>query len=207
MRATTPVTDPGATPIGPRTARTRIRRHPERAVPERIEEILRAGLVAHVAYIVEGEPRVIPLLYGYEPGRIILHGAPGSSTLGHLRSGVRVAVSVTNLEALIASRDAESHSANYQSVVAYGTTRRVTKAEDKRLLLEAMTRRYFPGRTLGRDYAPATDEQIRSLEVIEVRVEEAAGKARSGGPLGPRDSDSDAPGSAGIYPLSGIPPD
>ena len=38
----------------PRTHRTKIRRHHERAVPERIEEFLRAGLMAHVAYVEEG---------------------------------------------------------------------------------------------------------------------------------------------------------
>lgn len=194
-------------PIGPKTARTRIRRHPERGVSDQVEAILGTGHVAHVAYVVDGEPRVIPFLYGYTDGRLILHGAPGSSTLKRLRGGAPVAVSVTLLDALIASRDAETHSANYRSVVVYGTTRRITSSEEKRRLLEEMTSRYFPGRTLGRDYAEATDKQIRSLEVIEVLLDEGSAKARSGPPLGPRDADPDAPGTAGVYPLDGIAPD
>ena len=36
--------------------RTRIRRHPERAVPEQAEEFLRAGRIAHVAHTVDGQP-------------------------------------------------------------------------------------------------------------------------------------------------------
>lgn len=191
---------PGAAPIGPRTARARIRRHAERAIPDRIEEVLRAGQVAHVGYVVDGEPRVIPLLYGYAPGRVILHGAPASSTLRQLQTGIPVAVSVTVLDALVASRDAETHSANYRSAVVYGHARRVTDMTTKRRLLEEMTERYFPGRAVGRDYAAATDKQMRALEVVEVLIDEAAGKARSGPPLGPRDADPDAPGSAGLFP-------
>ncbi len=193
--------------IGPRTDRTRIRRKPDRAVPEHIEAILRAGQVAHVAFVHEGEPRVIPFLYGYEAGRIVLHGAPGSSTLRELRDGRPVAVAVTILDALIASKDAETHSANYRSVVAYGTARRITAAAEKRRILVEMTGRYFPGRTVDREYAAATEQQIRAMEVVEVVVEEAAAKARSGPPLGPHDADDAAPGKAGIYPLTGLAPD
>jgi nitroimidazol reductase NimA-like FMN-containing flavoprotein (pyridoxamine 5'-phosphate oxidase superfamily) len=195
------------TDIGPKTDRTRIRRKPDRAVPEHIEEILREGRVAHVAFVHHGEPRVIPFLYGYEAGRIVLHGAPGSSTLRELRDGRPVAVSVTILDALVASRDAETHSANYRSVVAYGAARRITAAAEKRRLLDEMTARYFPGRTVGREYTAATEPQIKAMEVIEVVVEEAAAKARSGPPLGPRDADATATGTAGIYPPSGIAPD
>lgn len=191
--------------IGPRTDRTRIRRHPERAVPDRIEEILRTGLVAHVAYVdADGGPRIVPFLYHYVPGRIILHGRPASQTLGRIRGGARVAVSVTVLHDLVASRDAENHSANYGSVVAFGTGRQIRNLDEKRLLLQEMTARYFPGRTVGREYAEATEEQLRSLEVIEVVIEEASGKARSGPPLGPRDADPDAPGDAGLYAPDGL---
>ncbi len=196
------VTDPGAPAMPrPRTDRTRIRRHDERGVPERIEEFLRAGLVAHVAYVQGGEPRVIPFLYHYETGRIILHGAPGSSTLGAIRDGRPVAISVTLLDGLIASRDAENHSANYRSVVAYGRARRVRSLDEKRALLEAMTARYFPGRRPPLDYAPATEPQLKALEVLVVDVEEAQAKTRSGPPNGPQDGDPDAPGSAFVKPV------
>lgn len=191
---------------GPRTERTRIRRHAERAAPERIEEILAAGLVAHVACSVDGEPRVVPFLYLYEGGSIVIHGSPGSRTLARLRRGARAAVSITIVDGLVASRDAETHSANYRSVVAYGVGRRIADADEKRLLLDATTARYFPGRTVGRDYAPATEAQLAAVEVVEIALDEAAAKIRSGPPLGPRDADADAPGSAGIFGLDGVTP-
>ena len=77
----------GAASPGPRTDRTRIRRRADRAVPDRIEEFLRTGLIAHVSCVEDGAPRVIPFLYHYEAGHIYLHGSPGNSTLRTLRDG------------------------------------------------------------------------------------------------------------------------
>jgi hypothetical protein len=56
--------------------RSRIRRHPERSMPEIAEEILRAGRVAHVAFAVDGQPYIIPMTYYYEDSVVYLHGAP-----------------------------------------------------------------------------------------------------------------------------------
>jgi nitroimidazol reductase NimA-like FMN-containing flavoprotein (pyridoxamine 5'-phosphate oxidase superfamily) len=41
-------------------------------VPERVEEILLAGKVAHVACVAEEGLRIVPFLYGYSNGRIVL---------------------------------------------------------------------------------------------------------------------------------------
>src|ERR1035437_5535311 len=110
----------------PRTDRTRIRRHADRAVPARIEEFLRAGLIAHGSCVEDGEPRVIPLLYHYEAGHIYVHGSPANATLHLLRDGRSVAVAVTRLVDLVASKTASGHTANYQSVIAYGHGRQIT---------------------------------------------------------------------------------
>jgi uncharacterized protein len=182
----------GASPLAQRsetTARSRIRRHAERSVPTEAQRILEAGLVAHVAYALDGQPHVIPFLYDYADGAVYLHGAPASRTLKSVRGGMQVAIEVMLLDGLIASRDAESHSANYRSVVVYGVAQRVTNMAEKRAILERMTLRYFPGRTLDVDYAAATEKQMRALEVLRVPVEELSAKMREGGARGPRDAD------------------
>ena len=188
---------------GPRTDRTNIRRHPERGASTRIEEFLRAGLVADVAYVENGEPRVIPFLYHYEAGHLYLHGSPGSATLRALRDGRPVAVSVVLIDGLIASRTAPDHSANYRSVVVYGRAHRVADPARKRRVLESLTERYFPGRHASDDYEPATDDDLIRMELLAVEVDEAQAKLRDGGPLGPHDSDADYPGSAFIRPIDG----
>jgi uncharacterized protein len=185
----------------PRTARTRIRRHADRAVPDRIEEFLRAGLVAHVACVEDGEPRVIPFLYHYETGHIYVHGSPGNATLRLLRDGRSVAVAVARLVDLVASKSASDHSANYQSVVAYGHGRRITEVAEKRRILDAMTARYFAGRQTPADYAPATDDDLVRMELTDIEIDEASAKMRDGDPAGPHDSDPDFPGSAFLKPV------
>jgi hypothetical protein len=185
----------------PLTERTRIRRHADRAVPERIEEFLRAGHIAHVALVEQGEPRLIPFLYHYDAGHIYLHGSPGNATLRLLRDGRSVVVAVTELVEMIASKTAADHSANYRSVVAYGRGRQVVDVAEKRRILEAMTERYWPGRVAPRDYTPAADEDLMKMELTDVEVDEASAKTREGGPLGMHDDDPDFPGTAFRSPI------
>jgi nitroimidazol reductase NimA-like FMN-containing flavoprotein (pyridoxamine 5'-phosphate oxidase superfamily) len=185
----------------PTTDRIRIRRHADRAVPDRIEEFLRAGLIAHVACVEGGEPRLIPFLYHYEAGHIYLHGSPANATLRLLRDGRAVAVAVTQIDGLVASKTATDHSANYRSVVAYGRGRQIADLDEKRRVLEAMTGRYFPGRATPDDYAPATDDDLTRMELTDIEIDEASAKMRDGGPKGPHDAEPDFPGSAFIRPV------
>jgi len=185
----------------PRTHRTQIRRHPERAVPERIEEFLRAGLMAHIAYVEEGEPRTIPFLYLYEAGHIYIHGSPGSGSLPILVDGRQVAVSVALLDDLVASKTAPNHAANYRSVVVFGRCHRVSELARKRRILDATTERYFAGRHPGHDYESASDDDLTRMELIAIEIEEAQAKTRSGGPMGPTDDDANAPGTAFVRPV------
>ena len=184
------------------TERARLRRHPERAVPQESADILCQARVAHVGFVQAGQPFVIPFLFEYSeeiaPDRLYLHGAHGSRALRHLAGGAAVCVEVTLLDELVYSRSAEMHSANYRSVVCFGQARELVDEATKREVLERMTRRYFKGRTLGVDYEPVTSEYLLTTTVLEVTVEEWSGKARRGPPLGPLDADPDAPGTAGV---------
>ena len=184
--------------------RSRIRRHPERSTPDIAEEILRAGRVAHVAFAVDGQPYIAPMTYYYEDGVVYLHGAPASRLQKTLRTGTPVAIEVMLLDGLVASRDAKNHSANYRSVVVYGTAEAITETQRKRELMEAMTLRYFPGRTVGHDYDPARVGELRALDVMAVAVEELSAKVRTGPARGSRDAMDDAPGSSFVAPLPGV---
>ena len=107
----------------------------------------------------------------------------------------------TQLVELIASKTAADHSANYRSVVAFGRGRQIVDVAEKRRVLDAMTVRYFPGRTTPADYAPATDDDLVRMELTDVEIDEASAKMRDGGPMGPHDSDPEFPGSAFIQPV------
>lgn len=201
MDETTGRTELATAVPGPRTDRTRIRRHADRAVPDRIEEFLGAGLVAHVACVEDGEPRIIPFLYHYEAGQIYLHGSPGNATLRLLRDGRPVAVSVTMIDALVASKTEPNHSANYRSVAVYGRGRQIADVAEKRRVLRVLLERYFPERHAPEDFSAATDDDLTRMELVAIEIDEAQAKAREGGPMGPGDSDPDAAGSAFVRKL------
>jgi len=187
-----------------KTERTRVRRHPERAVPEQAEDILRAGHVAHVAFVVNGQPCVVPMTYHYDDGALYVHGAPASRAVAALRAGTPVCVEVTLLDGLVASREAKSHSMNYRSVIVYGVAESVPGEAEKRAIFERMTARYFPGRTVGRDYLPARAGDLRGVELLRIRAGERSAKARGGPPLGTHDADDLAPGTSYVVVLPSV---
>jgi len=113
---------------------TTIRQHPERSVPEEAGAIFAAGHVAHVGFVEDGLPYVIPFSYGFDPGdpaRIHLHGATDSRALRAIAAGLPVCVEVTLLDGLVYSRTALYHSMNYRCAVAFGRGREVTDAAEK----------------------------------------------------------------------------
>lgn len=180
---------------------TKVHQHPERTVPERWQEFLAQGMVAHIGFEQDGLPYVIPTLYQYsteQPDRIYLHGGMSSRMLERLSEGIPVCVTVTEIDGLVYSRDAKYHSANYRSVMCFGRGRIFEDEEQKRVMFEAMTKRYFPDRTAGRDYIPAPSSHLTSTEVVEIIIEQTSAKMREGGPKGPHDSDPGALGTCGV---------
>jgi nitroimidazol reductase NimA-like FMN-containing flavoprotein (pyridoxamine 5'-phosphate oxidase superfamily) len=67
------------------TDRTKLRRHPERGSVERgaAQAVLDEGYVAHVGFVVGGEPRVLPMTYGRIDDALYLHGAVGNANLSN----------------------------------------------------------------------------------------------------------------------------
>jgi nitroimidazol reductase NimA-like FMN-containing flavoprotein (pyridoxamine 5'-phosphate oxidase superfamily) len=186
------------------TDRTKIRTHPERAVPDEADDILQKGLVAHVGFVADGLPVVIPMLYHYEENVVYIHGQRGGRLPRTLRAGDNVCVEVTILDGLIASRAALYHSANYRSAIGFGVAREVTDRAEKEAVLERMTRRYFPGRMVGEHYSAPTDNDLKITGLMAVTLDEVNGKKRSGPPAGPDDDDDspDAFGTRGIVPVN-----
>lgn len=188
------------------TGRARLRQLRERSVPEEIPAILAEGRVAHLGFVVDGQPYVIPLLYHFDPAvpdRLYLHGSTRSRALGRLATGAPVCVTVTHLDQLVYSKTALDHSANYRSAVCFGTGRVIADPDEKNAVLEHMVARYFEGRSAGEHYTRATPQHLKATLLVEVAVTEASGKARRGPPNGPGDDDPDVPGTAGLLDPGG----
>ncbi|HLI63914.1 MAG TPA: pyridoxamine 5'-phosphate oxidase family protein [Terriglobales bacterium] len=183
---------------------TTVRQHPERTVPDHAAEFLAQGHVAHIGFVQDGLPYVIPMLYHYSPerpDRLYVHGGSTSRLIHHLATGVPLCATVTELDGLVYSRDARYHSANYRCVMCFGRARLVEDEAEKQAIFEAMTARYFPGRTAGVDYTAAPQAHLDATPMLEIVIEKVSAKMREGGPKGPRDADESAPGTCGVVEL------
>jgi uncharacterized protein len=183
------------------SGRTRVRRLPERAEYGRaaIDAVLDAGLVAHLGFVHDGQPFVIPTLQARIGDHVYVHGSAASRTLRELGSGVAACLTVTLLDGIVLARSVFEHSMNYRSVVVLGVATPVTERDEKLAALEAFTEKLLPGRW-SQARRPNTKE-LKATSVLRMPLDEASAKIRGGGP-----DDSDTPDAeldvwAGHLPL------
>jgi len=182
------------------TARTTMYRHADRGSYDRAlaHGIIDEALVCHVGFVIGGEAVVLPTTHARIGDRLYLHGAVKNRMFGALASGSRCSVTFTLVDGLVLARTAFHHSMNYRSVVVFGHARAVTDPELKRRALAAIVDHAVPGRM--RELSPPSDAELRGTLVIELPIEEASAKVRSGPPL---DSEADyaEPAWAGELPV------
>jgi len=183
------------------TDNTQVRRKPERASYERQEAyaVLDEALVAHVGFAVDGQPFVVPMVFGRDGDRLLLHGSVASRILRALADGVRVCVTVTLVDGLVLAHAQVNHSVNYRCVMVVGTARLV----DGDAAAAALTRvvdHVIPGRSA--EARPADAADLRRTAVVELAIEEASVKARVGPPAAPSAADADLEVWTGVVPLT-----
>ena len=183
------------------TDRTRVKRQPDRSRDDRAlaYEILDEGLVAHVGIVVDGQPFVIPMAYGRDGDRLLLHGAKASRLLRTSGGGVPVCVTVTLLDGLVLARSTFHHSMNYRSVVVIGEARRVEGDDERSRCLDVLVEHIVPGRTA--EARGPNRVELRQTDVLALAIDEASVKLRTGGPKDDPE-DLDLPIWAGVVPLT-----
>src|SRR6266576_4924819 len=183
-----------------RTKRTEFARIPSRGSHDwdTISEILDGGFLAYVGFCVDGQPFVIPTLYGRDGERLYLHGSAVSRMLRELETGIPTCVTVTLVDGLVLSRSAFDHSMNYRSVVAFGTARKVVDPEQKIKFLRVISEHLIAGRWA--DVRGPSEKELKATTVLEFSIQEASAKVRSGPPLDD-ESDYGLPVWAGVLPL------
>ena len=187
------------------TDRAAVRRMPQRGAydSKTIHAILDAGFLAHVGFCVDGQPFVIPTLYGRvrdagQPDRLYLHGSAASRMLRELSTGVPACVTVTHVDGIVLARSAFHHSMNYRSVVAFGTARSIDDIQGKVEALRVISDHVIAGRW--EDVRNPTAKELKATSVLEFTIEDASAKTRSGPPM---DDEEDYALSvwAGVVPL------
>lgn len=159
--------------------RVRLRRgaHHGRYDRADVTSVLDAGLVAHVGVATDDGPVVIPMAYGHDGDRLLLHGAAANGALG-AAIGADVCVTVTVVDGFIVGRSAFHNSMRYRSVVVRGVAERVPdehQADALRTISDHVVETWATGR-------PPADTELRRTLVIAVALGEASAKIRSGDP-------------------------
>jgi uncharacterized protein len=189
------------------TERTELHRLPKRGShdPATIHAILDAGFLAHVGFCVDGQPFVIPTLYGRAGERLYLHGSAASRMLRELDGGAPACVTVTLVDGLVLARSAFHHSMNYRSVMAFGTARAIQDPQRKTQALQVISEHLIAGRWEA--VRAPYEKELKATAVLEFTIEEASAKVRTGPPLDDEE-DYALPVWAGVLPLqlrAGIP--
>jgi hypothetical protein len=168
------------------TNRSKLRRTPDLGSQDwdTTKQILDAGFLAHVGFCVDGQPFVIPTLYGREGDKLYLHGSAASRMLRQLVSGIPACVTMTLVDGLVLSRSAFDHSMNYRSVVAFGTAKKVVDPIEEIQYLQVISEHLIPGRWA--EVRGPSERELKATTVLEFLIDEASAKVRCGPPPGQR---------------------
>lgn len=188
---------PAAFPV---TQRSKVKRVHERGSHQHAEvyAILDAAMLCHVSYVIEGQPFCTPTLHWREGDVLYWHGSSASRMLKHLRQGMPACLTVSHLDGLVMARSAFNHSANYRSVMCFGTAQLIEDRDEKLAAAKAMVERYFPDRYP--QLRPIHAQELKATTFISMKIDEASAKVRAAG-VGDDEADYGHPVWAGVIPV------
>jgi len=192
--------DPSPLPV---TERTRHRRLREQGSTERgdLNAILAAGVICHLGVVVDGDPMVVPTVYGLDGDTLYLHGSVASRSLVSAPDAT-ICVTVTHVDGLVLARSVFEHAVNYRSAMIYGTPRLVTGREEKLAGLRCLSEHIVPGQW---DYArQPSKKELAQTTLLALALAEASVKIRTGPPDDGDSPDAALPVWAGVLPLAAV---
>lgn len=163
-----------------------------------VHAILDAGLVAHVALVEDGEPVVVPMIYGRDGNTIYLHGARKARIVRLLEQTGRACINVTLVDGLVFARSTFNSSMNYRSVTVFGSARLIDEIEARKKALRTISDCIMPGRR--EELRLSTERELKMTGVIAVEIESASAKISN---KMPEDDPADlaTPVWGGVLPL------
>lgn len=186
---------------------TAVRRYRELQTtdPAVLDEVLADGLVAHVAFVRDGHPVVIPFGYGVGDlgdgrGRqLLLHGSTGGGVFLDARAeGIDVSVAITHSDGLVYARSLFDSSFCYRSAVVFGRAVLVPAAQ-KEAALTIISEHLMPGRTA--EVRGMRPQEIAATAVLAVPLDKVSVKVSLGLPDEEPDDGEDRSCWAGVLPL------
>jgi len=164
-----------------KSSRTALNRLPARGHYdfETIAAILDEAFVCHLGFVTNGQPYVIPTIYGREGELLYLHGAAAGRLMKATAEATAICVTVTLVDGLVLARSGFHSSINYRSVVMLGSAEPV-EADQKERAMKIISDQALSGRWEA--LRPANDMELEQTSVLQMDIVEASAKVRSGPP-------------------------
>jgi uncharacterized protein len=166
---------------------------------ESVHRILDAGLVAQVAFVEDGNPLVVPMIYGRDGETVYLHGARKARVIRMVEGSERICLNVTLLDGIVLARSAFNSSMTYRSVTAFGTPTLVEGSMEKLRAMKVISEHLMPGRW--DELRVPHENEVKMTGVIAVKIDAASAKVSTGMPVDEPD-DYAIPVWAGVLPLT-----
>jgi nitroimidazol reductase NimA-like FMN-containing flavoprotein (pyridoxamine 5'-phosphate oxidase superfamily) len=181
--------------------RVRVRRGPKKGRYDRasVDDVLDRGLLAHVAFADGDDAVCIPMLYARVGDRIYIHGSTKSRAVRLLAEGAPACLTVTLVHGLVLARSAFEHSANYDSVMAFGAFAPVDDEDERLRAFEAFTEKLLPGRW--DEVRQPNAKELKATEILALEIGDASVKVRSGPPDDDDSPDAERDTWAGVLPV------
>ncbi len=162
-----------------------------------VHGILDEAWVAHVGFVHDGRPVVIPVYCVRDGESLLIHGSRKARIFKTLSQGVPLSFCVTLVDGLVYARSHFHHSMNYRSVVGFGVARAL-KGDEKTAALNVIVERYQKGRAkLSR---PGNAQEMKATMILRVQLNEVSAKIRASG-VADDAEDMDIPVWAGVVPM------
>ncbi len=181
------------------TEKTRVKRMHQRGTYDEktVHAILDVQRLCTVAYVFDGAPYATPTLQWREGNHVYWHGSSASRMLESCETA-QVCINVTILDGYVLARSAFNHSCNYRSVMAFGTARKITDADEKAERLNTFVDSLLPGRR--EQLRAMTAKEVKATMILGLELNEVSAKVRHG-PPGDDEEDYAHPVWAGVVPV------
>jgi nitroimidazol reductase NimA-like FMN-containing flavoprotein (pyridoxamine 5'-phosphate oxidase superfamily) len=166
---------------------------------ETVHAILDAGLVAQVAFVQDGAPVVVPMLYARNGESILVHGARKARIIKLLDSTPTACLNVTLVDALVLARSAFNSSMNYRSVTVHGRPTLIEDWDAKLTAMRVISEHLMPGRW--DELRAPLDREVKMTGIIRIDIDSASAKVSDKSSPDDEEEDYDIPIWAGILPL------
>ena len=166
---------------------------------ETVHRVLDAGLVAHVAFVQDNAPVVVPMIYGRDGDTVYLHGARKARVIRLLEETEQACLNVTLLDGIVLARSAFNSSMEYRSVTVFGTPHLVEGSDAKLRAMRIISEHTMPGRW--DELREPHDREIKMTGVIALEIDTASAKIADSG-VDDEDDDYEIPVWAGVLPIT-----